>query len=378
MWAAMTGKMRLHAGLALALVGLLGCDRRDAASSSASRRPAPELEGALTWLNSPPLTLAELRGKVVLLYFFDYNCVNCLRTLPYLQEWERRYARQGLSIIGVHTPQYDFSTDPRNVIAAVRRLHLTQPILVDSNFRVSGAYTNRFWPHQYLIDKEGRIGFDHVGEGDYGELESRIQQLLREVNPAAEFPGPMRPLRGFDKPGAICYPITPEMFLGRLRGRLANEAPARTNGTMLVTLPAQLAENQVYAVGEWKIESEYLRHTRDSEGLTDFVVAVYRATDANVVMKPEDVYWMKVFVKQDGQWLRKEIAGSDVAFDEQGCSYVRVDTPRMYNLVAGQPYGTHELRLFPRTRGLSVYSFSFGTCEIPADVRKLQQARSPS
>lgn len=121
-----------------------------------------------------------------------------------------------------------------------------------------------------------------------------------------------------------------------------------------------------------------MRHTRDTDDAQDLIALRYRATEVNVVMKPEDVYWMRVFVKQDGNWLPREIAGDDITYDDQGRSYVEAKSARMYNLIRHQPYGTHDIRLIVRSRGLSVYSFSFGTCEMPTTGDKLPVERKSS
>jgi thiol-disulfide isomerase/thioredoxin len=353
--------------------GLLGCSKTVSEESGESF--APELDGGLTWINSEPLKLADLRGKVVLLDFFEYSCVNCIRTMPYLKEWQRRYRDPGLVIIGVHSPQYGFSMDPIHVNAGVRRLGLTYPVVVDSNLKIAEAYENRFWPHKFLIDRGGHVRYEHTGEGAYAETELMIQRLLRETDSSKTFPPPMLPVRDIDRPGVVCYPITPELYLGQTRGRLGNVADVKTNGPVVYEMPEQPEEGRIYAAGEWENQSEYLRHTRDTEEMTDFVGLRYRAIEVNAVMQPEEIYWKQVFVKQDGEWLRKEITGDDVQFDEKGRSYVEVKAPRMYNLVANQPYGTHEMRLYVLGKGLSVYSFSFGTCEIPRDADRLQTGK---
>ncbi len=355
---------------------VLGC-HRSATTARVDGRTAPELNGSLTWLNSTPLRLADLRGKVVLLDFFEYSCVNCIRTFPYIQEWEKRYAGDGLVVIGIHTPQYGFSMDPRNVFAGVERLRVTFPIAVDSDSRIARAYDNRFSPRVFLVDKDGRIRFDHTGEGAYQETELTIQQLLHEINPINNFPAPMRPVRDIDRAGAVCYPITPELYLGQTRGRLGNVENVLSNGPALLAIPEKREEGRIYASGAWANQSEYLRHTRDTDQPEDFISLRYRATEVNVVMKPEDIYWLRAFVKQDGAWLRREIAGEDIKYDDQERSYVEVRSPRMYNLIGRQPYGSYELELIVQSRGLSAYSFSFGTCEMPKNGGNLSQDRKP-
>jgi len=359
------------------VAAVLGC-RRPAPTTLARGKLAPELNGSLTWLNSTPLRLADLRGKVVLLDFFEYSCVNCIRTFPYIQEWEKRYASDGLVVIGIHTPQYGFSMDPENVFAGVERMRITFPVAVDSDSRIAQAYDNRFSPRVFLVDKNGRIRFDHTGEGAYTETELTIQELLREIDPTNNFPAPMGSVRGIDIPGAVCYPITPELYLGQMRGQLGNAERVLSNGLASFTVPEKRDEGRIYASGAWADQSEYLRHTRDTDQPEDFISLRYRATEVNVVMKPEDIYWLRVFVKQDGLWLSKEAAGEDIKYDESGRSYVEVKSPRMYNLIGHQSYGTYDLQLIVQSRGLSVYSFSFGTCETPKNVGSLTVDRRSS
>jgi len=336
---------------------------------------APELEGALTWFNGPALKLESLRDKVVLLQFFDYSCVNCIRTYPYLIEWNHRYAALGLQIIGVHAPQFEFSMDPANVLSSIRRYNLAYPIAVDSHLKIAGAYTNRFWPRTLIVDQQGAIRFDHTGEGAYAEAEQMIQTLLRESNPNVKLPALFPPVHDFDKPGAVCYPITTELYVGRLRGQLANAEIAATNTVINFHLPEPRDEGKVYANGDWAVHDEYMRHAVDKEHLDDCLTVKYRATELNIVMKPESIYWMQVFVEQDGKPLRQEGAGSDVQYDAEGRSFVRVDIPRMYNIIGKQPYGMYEARFSVRGQGLSVYSFSFGTCAMPKGADTLRPAK---
>src|SRR5947209_2051430 len=181
---------------------------------------APEI--GRVWLNSPPLSLRQLRGRAVLIDFWDYTCVNCIRTLPYVQAWHQRYAEKGLVAIGVHTPEFTFAQYESNVERGVREFGLTYPIVIDTNYELWKAFANKYWPAKYLIDKEGYIRHAHFGEGAYSETEAAIQDLLREVNPTVRLPALMKPVRESDAPGAICYRPTPELYLGHKRGRIGN------------------------------------------------------------------------------------------------------------------------------------------------------------
>jgi thiol-disulfide isomerase/thioredoxin len=140
--------------------------------------PAPELAGGGAWINSPPLSLAELRGKVVLVDFWTYGCINCRNTLPALRGWWDTYRGQGLVIVGVHSPEFAHEHELANVREAVRREQIGWPVVQDNDFAIWSAYRNRYWPHLYLIDRQGRVVYDHIGEGAYEETERRIQEAL--------------------------------------------------------------------------------------------------------------------------------------------------------------------------------------------------------
>jgi len=147
---------------------------------------APEI-GRL-WFNSPPLSFRQLRGRAVLVDFWDYTCVNCIRTLPYVQAWHERYHDKGLTVIGVHTPEFTFAQYESNVERGIREFGLTYPIVVDSNREIWKSFANRYWPTKYLLDKDGYLRYGHFGEGGYHECEEAIQELLREIDPALALP----------------------------------------------------------------------------------------------------------------------------------------------------------------------------------------------
>ncbi len=142
--------------------------------------PAPALRDLPNWINSPPLTLATLHGKVVLIEFWTYACVNCLRTLPYINKWHAQYQDHGLAVVGIHTPEFAFERDNGNVVKAVRRLGIAFPVAQDNRYATWTAYANQYWPATYLIDRKGRIRYKHFGEGQYQETDSAIRQLLAE------------------------------------------------------------------------------------------------------------------------------------------------------------------------------------------------------
>lgn len=154
------------------------------ASAALTEGPAPALDGATTWLNSPPLSTAQLRGKVVLIDFWTYSCVNCVNTLPYVHAWAKKYKDQGLVVIGVHTPEFPFEKDIGNVRDAIRHFKIDYPVAVDNDYKIWRAFSNNYWPALYFIDANGRIRHQKVGEGDYEKSEQVIQALLREAKGA--------------------------------------------------------------------------------------------------------------------------------------------------------------------------------------------------
>ncbi len=153
-----------------------------AAVELANEGPFPSLEGAVKWLNSPPLTREQLKGKVVLIDFWTYSCINCLRSVPFVEAWAEKYKNDGLVVIGVHTPEFAFEKDPANVAKAISDLKITYPVAIDSNYTIWKAFHNEYWPAHYFIDANGMIRYHHFGEGKYDESEEVIQQLLREKN----------------------------------------------------------------------------------------------------------------------------------------------------------------------------------------------------
>ncbi len=159
---------------------VLAATAADAVPALKDEGPMPDLSGAVAWLNSPPLSSKSLRGKVVLIDFWTYSCINCLRALPYVEGWAQKYKDAGLVVIGVHTPEFAFEKERSNVEKAVRDLKITYPVAIDSDYKIWQAFNNEYWPAHYFIDGKGRIRYHHFGEGEYGESEQVIQELLKE------------------------------------------------------------------------------------------------------------------------------------------------------------------------------------------------------
>jgi thiol-disulfide isomerase/thioredoxin len=180
---------RFHTVAAAALLGALGLMSVMAAKSGAAasplpierNSPAPEFTGTGQWLNSPPLTMQQLRGKVVLVDFWTYTCINCIDTLPYVEGWYQKYKDQGLVVVGVHTPEYPIERDAGKLGEAIKKYGLTYPVVQDNDYATWNAYGNQYWPATYLIDKKGRVVYSHFGEGDYEVTEAAIRKQLAQA-----------------------------------------------------------------------------------------------------------------------------------------------------------------------------------------------------
>ena len=316
---------------------------------------APALEGG-EWLQQGPVDLSQLRGrKVVLLDFWDYTCINCIRTLPYVSEWHRRYAAKGLVVIGVHAPEFSFARARANVVEAIAKFGLDYPIVLDNNYAIWRAYSNRCWPAKYLIDTQGRLRYYHFGEGLYQETEKQIQKLLSELDSTAQFPPPVEPLRDSDQPGAVCYRVTPELYLGYARGQFGNPAGVIRDKSFDYSDPGRYVEGAAYLSGRWTVSEENSR--ADSSGAT--LMLRYTAMDVNLVMAPPANGAARVEL-MIGEEQR---AGSDIKFENGRC-FITVDGARMYSLTANPSVLSGSLRLKMLDPGVSAYAFTFISCVV--------------
>lgn len=263
--------------------------------------PAPELTGITNWLNGEPTTLAELRGKVVLIDFWTYTCINCIRTLPYLKAWHESYADQGLVIIGVHSPEFAFEKSTGNVQDAIERFELPYLVAQDNDFATWRAYSNRYWPAKYLIDAEGIVRYTHFGEGDYEETEHAIQSLLEEAGAQANQTS-VTP----DPTAAVPYrELSPETYLGS--ARMERQFPHRhlepgTN-TYSLTSNENLPLSRFSLGGEWQIAEEYASCSAGAQ-----LNYAYAANNVYLVMKPaNDTEASQVTIAADQQTQAIEI-----------------------------------------------------------------------
>ena len=285
---------------------------------------APGFTGVTRWFNSPPLTLEQLRGRVVLIDFWTYTCINCLRTLPYLRAWDARYRDRGLTIVGVHTPEFDFEKDAANVRDAIARNRLRYPVAQDNDYDTWDAWSNQFWPAKYLIDATGEVRYTHFGEGDYDETEQAIRSLL----PATAL-GP----RAGRQPGEVPGDATPETYLGiaRADGWLP---PVRSGVQDYPGARSALPVDHFALGGRWRVDAE------SAEAVSDATVQAH--------VRGKSVYLV--------------LGGTghvDVTVDGKHERTVAVSGQRLYTLMKRRESGEHELTL-RFDPGIAGFAFTFG------------------
>ncbi len=321
--------------------------------------------GGVTWINSPPLSMEKLRGKVVMIDFWDYTCINCIRTFPENKKLWDRYRNDGFVLIGVDDAEFSSAAPVDRAREAVKRFELPYPIVVDYHFQIWNAYKNAFWPNIFLIDANGTIRYNHSGEGDDKEIESAIQGLLKEANPVLTFPASDTIAPDVNVNAPNCGEPTPEMYVGDWfgRGALANPEGYHDHKTVDYARQNSVADGHVALAGRWETDKNGMiyrgKHKGDEPG-PDHATVQYHAREIYSVMNLAKGREARLYVKQDGQYLTAANKGADVTIDSQGQSYIEVREPRMYYLVQNPEFGSHTVDLYPAADGLMIDSFTFG------------------
>ena len=289
---------------------------------------APDFTGISDWLNTSPLSIESLRGKVVLVDFWTYSCINCLRTLPHLEDWYRAYHSRGLVIVGVHTPEFGFEHDLGNVTAATKRLDVRYPVALDNDYKTWNAYSNQYWPAEYLIDQTGQVRHIHFGEGDYTGTEHDIRLLLHAGGESA-LPAPKR-----EPDTAPTGDITPETYLGYFRIDRYDGNPLSADVESNYHIPTSLPRDHFAYGGRWTVESEKIVAGPDARLRLHF-----HARNVNLVLGGHGLVAVVVNGKMRGA--------------------IRVDQDRLYTLVSNKRVtdGNVDLMFTP---GVQAYSFTFG------------------
>ena len=346
----------------------------------------PNVEGIDAWLNTDmELNIQELvgEGKVVLVDFWTYTCVNCIRTLPFLREWWSQYEDDGLVILGIHAPEFEFEKDYENVSEAVMTHDIGWPVAQDNDMVTWRNFENRYWPAKYLFNSHGEMIYSHFGEGSYGETEQKIRNALVEAG-ADLSDDPLDLPEDQVRDAAFqsariggSAPVTHELYAGWQR----NVGVARAGrhpyvaqyedyfqsilhdggGIIDVQVPQDLQPHLLYFQGIWSVEPERIRHGRVTEELEDYLALNYAAKSVNAVLTSDSGEPYEVVVTVDGAMLTEENAGADIQWDENGYSYILVDEPRMYGIVDNPQYLPQSiLTMRSNSDDFGLFAFTFG------------------
>lgn len=310
--------------------------------------PAPNFQNISAWINSQPLNISQLKGKVVLVDFWTYSCINCIRSIPHLNAWESEYGNNGLVIIGVHTPEFPFEHNYSNVENAVQRFGIKYAVALDNNYSTWDAYHNEYWPADYLIDKNGDIRYIALGEGDYNTTERVIRELLANAGYVVPS-GLTNSSLGVNFSGIG----TPEIYLGYAKARepIGNAQGFTPNTTVNYTSVNITHANEVYFYGEWYNAPDSMIAMSNNSKL----FLVYKAEKVNVVAAGNN---SAISIFLDGKSLNSSYLGSDVHI-ENGNAIAIINSSRLYNLVSAPNYSVHAIEI-SASPGFRIYTFTFG------------------
>ncbi|OIO09069.1 MAG: hypothetical protein AUJ52_07130 [Elusimicrobia bacterium CG1_02_63_36] len=323
------------------------------------RPPAPEFPRGSAWINSTAFTMSRLRDRrVVLIAFINSYSLNSVRTLSHLNRWWNLYGMEGLMVIGIHSPDFDFDRDPLQATKAIQSAGIKFPVLIDNRKLAWNAYRNEGWPAYYLVDHEGRVVHDQLGEGRFAEFEEEILRALNAFNgykPPENYRIPREAARD------QCAEATPSLFLGGRRGKDVMKIEKRRLQAITKTRDGELA-----VMGRWVKDADALRYAGTQKGFTDMIRLIYQGAESAAVISHFGDKPARVFVKQDNLWLHGANANVDIQWDEEDRSFVLIDRPKLFFLTKNkQKDRMHELFLYPSDEGVAVSAFEFSDhCEI--------------
>ena len=319
-------------------------------------KKAPEFTGITSYINTNATELSDLKGKVVLVDFWTYSCINCIRTLPYLVDWNHKYSDKGLVIVGVHSPEFEFEKNIDNVKQAVTRFGIKYPVLLDNDHGTWNAFQNSYWPRKYLVDSEGYIRYDHIGEGGYVETENAIKNLLSERSNQQGIEISNINQTKLTVPGAQSVDFnqikTPELYFGYqyARAQLGNIEGFNPDRTVNYTIPtSNLKSNVIYLQGLWKNNPDSM----ELVGPDGKIILSYSSKSVNIVAGGKG----EISVKEDGKNTQTNNPFKGNELDTEG--KLNIDGQRLYNIADHGDYGNHHIEIKAKGSGFKLYTFTF-------------------
>ena len=340
-------------GVVFLVILFIGLDESISINQDVGIRKAPNLVGISDYLNTSPEKLSkDMKNKVILYDIWTYSCVNCIRTLPYITAWNEKYADQGLLIIGIHSPEFEFEKNAENVQVAMDKYGIDYPVVLDNDMKTWKAFENNYWPRKYIADHQGNLRYDHIGEGGYQETEKIIQQLLEERSKAMKIEAiSSTSLVSIEEFEHTLF-RTPELYFGykfaQNRNQLGSEEGFQHEKIVKYYEPNNIELNKFYPVGNWD-------NQEDSMELTETYGSIkvsYNAKEVNIVT--ENYAELEIFI--DGIPLTKEHRGTDIVEGNK----LKVSNPGMYNIVRDEISSSHIMEIKIQGEGFRIFTFTFG------------------
>jgi len=341
------------AGIVFLVILFTGLDEFSSTNLDLESRKAPNLVGIAHYLNTSSEELTKkMEGKVILYDIWTYSCINCIRTLPFITSWDEKYSDHGLLIVGIHSPEFEFEKDPQNVKIAIEKYGITYPVVMDNDMKTWKAFENNYWPRKYIADHEGKIRYDHIGEGSYQETEKIIQQLLDERSEAMGFENISKnKLVSIEEFEHTLF-RTPELYFGykfaQNRNQLGSEEGFQPGRIVTYVEPIKTELNKFYPIGNWKNHEDSMELT-ESKGS---IKVLFDAKEVNIVT--ENNAQLEIFL--DGIPLTKEFAGSDIYSKNK----INVSNPGMYNIISSDTSISRIMEIKVEGKGFQVFTFTFG------------------
>ncbi|AFS82710.1 redoxin family protein [Candidatus Nitrosopumilus sediminis] len=316
-------------------------------------KKAPKLVGIANYLNTTPEKLSEeIKGKVVLYDIWTYSCINCVRTLPYITAWNDKYSDQGLLIVGIHSPEFEFEKNPDNVRMAVEKYGIDYPVVMDNDMKTWKAFENRYWPRKYIADHEGFLRYDHIGEGGYQETEKIIQQLLKEraaaIGITVDSTSSLVDIEEFQH----SMFRTPELYFGykfaQNRNQLGSDEGFQPGRIVSYSEPNNIDLHKFYPIGDWKNYEDSMELVSD----TGSIKLLYNAKEVNIVTENN----ADLEILLDGKPLSIEYSGKDITDD----NILRVAEAGLYNIISSNASASHLMEINVKGKGFQIFTFTFG------------------